>query len=50
MLAPGIKTNGKWVIVIDPGHGGRDPGALGSFSQEKNINLAIAKKTGEYLT
>lgn len=47
---PGDKTNGKWVIVIDPGHGGRDPGALGSFSQEKNINLAIALKTGEYLT
>jgi len=47
---PSFKTNGKWVIVIDPGHGGRDPGALGSFSQEKNINLAIAKKTGEYLT
>ncbi|HQH24860.1 MAG TPA: N-acetylmuramoyl-L-alanine amidase [Bacteroidales bacterium] len=39
----------KWVIVLDPGHGGRDPGALGSFSQEKNINLAIALKTGEYL-
>ncbi|HOF22183.1 MAG TPA: N-acetylmuramoyl-L-alanine amidase, partial [Bacteroidales bacterium] len=37
------------MIVLDPGHGGRDPGALGSFSQEKNINLAIALKTGEYL-
>jgi len=35
--------------VIDPGHGGRDPGALGSFSKEKNINLAIALKTGEYI-
>jgi N-acetylmuramoyl-L-alanine amidase len=44
------KTNGKWVIVLDPGHGGRDPGALGSFSQEKSINLAIALKTGKYLT
>ncbi|MGD0341198.1 MAG: N-acetylmuramoyl-L-alanine amidase [Bacteroidales bacterium] len=43
------KTEGKWVIVIDPGHGGKDPGALGSFSMEKNINLAIALKTGEYL-
>jgi N-acetylmuramoyl-L-alanine amidase len=43
------KTEGKWVIVIDPGHGGRDPGALGSFSMEKNINLAVALKTGEYL-
>lgn len=46
----GTKTNGQWVIVLDPGHGGRDPGALGSFSREKDINLAIALKTGEYLT
>jgi len=45
----GPKTVGKWIIVIDPGHGGRDPGAIGSFSMEKNINLAIALKTGEYL-
>jgi N-acetylmuramoyl-L-alanine amidase len=33
------------VIVIDPGHGGRDPGAVGpSGTQEKHVNLAIAKK------
>jgi N-acetylmuramoyl-L-alanine amidase len=38
-----------WVIVIDAGHGGKDPGAIGSVSKEKNINLAIALKTGEYL-
>jgi N-acetylmuramoyl-L-alanine amidase len=38
-----------WVIVIDAGHGGKDPGAIGSISKEKNINLAIALKTGEYL-
>jgi N-acetylmuramoyl-L-alanine amidase len=38
-----------WVIVIDAGHGGKDPGALGPLSKEKNINLAIALKTGEYL-
>lgn len=29
-------------IVIDAGHGGYDPGALGSYSKEKNITLAIA--------
>ena len=39
----------EWVIVIDPGHGGNDPGAVGSFSYEKNINLAIALKTGDYI-
>ena len=46
---PDPKNNGNWVIVIDPGHGGRDPGALGSFSKEKNITLAIALKAGEYI-
>ncbi len=39
----------NWVIVIDPGHGGRDPGALGSFSYEKNITLAVSLKTGELI-
>jgi N-acetylmuramoyl-L-alanine amidase len=37
------------VIVIDAGHGGKDPGALGSMSREKDITLAIALKTGEYI-
>lgn len=29
-------------IVIDPGHGGFDPGALGTATQEATLNLAIA--------
>ncbi|MFA8299943.1 MAG: N-acetylmuramoyl-L-alanine amidase [Hyphomicrobiales bacterium] len=36
-------------VVIDAGHGGKDPGALGKYSREKNIALAIALKTGEYI-
>jgi N-acetylmuramoyl-L-alanine amidase len=44
-----INDDKKHVIVIDAGHGGKDPGAIGSFSKEKNITLAIALKTGEYI-
>lgn len=36
-------------IVIDPGHGGTDPGATNGQHQEKNFNLAIALKVRDYL-
>lgn len=38
--------NGKFTLVIDPGHGGKDPGALGSSSKEKDIVLSVALKLG----
>ena len=39
------KTWGTFVVVIDPGHGGEDPGAIGpSGVCEKDIALKIAKK------
>jgi N-acetylmuramoyl-L-alanine amidase len=34
-------------IIIDPGHGGFDPGTTGLFSQEKNVALAISLKLGK---
>ncbi len=39
------------VIVIDAGHGGKDPGTIGNFarSKEKNITLAYAKELGRQL-
>lgn len=36
-------------VVIDAGHGGKDPGAIGKASKEKEVTLAIALKTGEYI-
>jgi N-acetylmuramoyl-L-alanine amidase len=34
-------------IIIDPGHGGFDPGTEGLFSKEKNVALAISLKLGK---
>lgn len=36
-------------VVIDPGHGGRDPGALGRIAKEKDLVLAISLKLGTYI-
>ncbi|SHK80622.1 N-acetylmuramoyl-L-alanine amidase family protein [Rhodothermus profundi] len=36
-------------IVIDPGHGGKDPGAVANGVREKDVTLAVALKLGEYL-
>jgi N-acetylmuramoyl-L-alanine amidase len=34
-------------IIIDPGHGGFDPGTHGLFSKEKDVTLAISLKLGK---
>ena len=40
----------KYIVCVDPGHGGTDPGKVGINGQlEKDINLAIAKKLKIYL-
>ena len=36
-------------VVIDPGHGGRDPGAVGRRSKEKDLVLDISLKLGAYI-
>jgi len=44
-----IIRNKVRTVVIDPGHGGKDPGALGKKYKEKDIVLAVALKFGEYI-
>lgn len=38
------QKNDKFTIVVDPGHGGSDVGAVGAFSKEKDIALAVGLK------
>jgi N-acetylmuramoyl-L-alanine amidase len=40
----GVKT-----IVIDAGHGGKDPGCHGTKHKEKDVALAVALKFGKYI-
>jgi len=45
-----VPTEKEWVVVIDAGHGGRDPGTHGAKAKEKDINLSVALKTGRYIS
>jgi N-acetylmuramoyl-L-alanine amidase len=38
-----------FTVVIDAGHGGKDPGSIGSRVKEKAINLTVALKLGELI-
>ena len=44
-----LASNGRFTLVIDPGHGGHDAGAIGAISKEKDINLNIALAFGRYV-
>lgn len=46
-LCTSVYAADPFKIVIDPGHGGKDPGAIGKRTREKHVNLAIALKLGE---
>lgn len=46
-----ISEESKKTVILDAGHGGEDPGAIGNGNvYEKNLNLEIAFKLGEYLS
>ena len=46
-----MNDGNKFVVVLDAGHGGKDPGAIGSSpkNREKDINLGITLEVGRLL-
>ena len=47
--ASAVDDQGKFILVIDAGHGGKDPGAVNGKNQEKSINLNVALKMGKLI-
>ncbi len=47
-----LNAKGKKInkIIVDAGHGGKDYGAQGSFSSEKDVTLGVSLKLGKILT
>src|ERR1700686_1193200 len=51
VLAPVRKPRPPRLLVIDPGHGGHDPGAIGlTGTEEKGVTLDIARRIAETLS
>lgn len=46
---PEKQRTGKLLVVLDPGHGGKDPGAVANGVKEKDLNLAIGLKLEKVL-
>lgn len=49
LVSSAADANRKFTLCIDPGHGGKDTGAPGSKSAEKDINLSVALAFGRYV-
>ncbi len=43
-------TDKSITVIIDPGHGGEDPGAIANGTIEKGINLSVAQKLNDFLS
>ena len=46
-MLPAVAQNKSFTLVIDAGHGGRDDGAPGAISKEKNLTLKYALAFGK---
>jgi len=44
------RENKEFILLVDPGHGGKDAGAIGNFGlKEKDVNLDVALRMVDYL-
>ena len=49
LVMTAFAANKRFTLIIDPGHGGHDAGAMGARSKEKDINLRVALAFGKYV-
>ena len=49
LLALPLMAEKPYTLVLDAGHGGKDPGAVGKFSQEKDLNLKLVLAVGKQI-
>lgn len=47
-VTPPTKSLSELVVILDPGHGGTDPGGVGNGFMEKNVVLNIARHMNRY--
>ena len=50
LLSLSVWAEKQYTVVLDAGHGGKDPGAVGRFSQEKDLNLKLALEVGKQIS
>ena len=49
LLCLPLAAEEQFTLVLDAGHGGKDPGAVGKFSKEKDLNLKLALEVGRLI-
>ena len=49
LLALPVMAEKPYTLVLDAGHGGKDPGAVGKFSREKDLNLKLVLAVGKQI-